>query len=245
MRLIILDTETTGFSADKGDRLVEVGCVEVINRKITGDVFHRYCNPERDMPQEAFNVHGLSESFLSDKPLFKNIAVELMAYLDGAKLVIHNADFDMGFLAWEYAHCGACKDFSALFEVIDTLTMAREKHPGQRNSLDALCKRYHVDSSERELHGALLDAELLARVYLAMTGGQGKLFAMDETSATVSRPSEQSVKQVVLGDPNVVIAPDQEDIQAHQDYIIRMSQQSPTVYQTFSDSILKASNDSV
>ena len=218
MRWVVLDTETTGLSADQGDRLVEVGCVEIVNRQLTGNDYHTYCCPERDMPEEAYQVHGLSEAFLSDKPLFKTIAADLMDYLQGATLIIHNAAFDLGFLDKEFELCGACVGYSKSADVIDSLSVAREKHPGQRNTLDALCKRYHIDLSERKLHGALLDARLLADVYLAMTGGQGALFA----SATQQVAAQTSVKQskhAPLSDVGLVVTLSESERQAHSDYI--------------------------
>jgi DNA polymerase III subunit epsilon len=183
-RLVVLDTETTGFNPAEGDRLVEIGCVEVIDRKITGCTYHQYLNPQRSMPEEAFKVHGLSEAFLSDKPIFRHVAPAFWAFCSGATLVIHNASFDLRFLDAELAplhlFAGRVEDQCP---VLDTLKMAREKYTGQRNTLDALCKRFGVDNTSRALHGALLDAKLLADVYLAMTGEQYALFAEDEPGA--------------------------------------------------------------
>lgn len=218
MRWVVLDTETTGLSAHQGDRLVEVGCVEIINRELTGNNYHSYCCPERDMPEEAYRVHGLSEAFLSDKPLFKTIASDLMNYLQGATLIIHNAAFDLGFLDNEFELCGICEAYSKTADVIDSLDVAREKHPGQRNTLDALCKRYHIDLSERQLHGALLDARLLADVYLAMTGGQGALFASG-AQQMVAQTSIHHSKHTPLSDVGLVVALSESERQAHEDYI--------------------------
>jgi DNA polymerase III subunit epsilon len=170
MREIVLDTETTGLDPARGDRLVEIGCVEIVNRFLTGRVFHRYINPQRAMPIEAFNVHGLSEAFLSDKPLFSEIADEFLAFIAEDTLVIHNASFDIGFLNHELKRLG--KGPIAQTRVIDTLTLARRRHPGQQNSLDALCQRYGIDNSRRTKHGALLDSEILAEVYAELTGGR-------------------------------------------------------------------------
>jgi DNA polymerase-3 subunit epsilon len=170
MREIVLDTETTGLDPLRGDRLVEIGCVEVVNRFVTGQVFHRYINPERPMSPEAFAVHGLSDSFLSDKPVFRDVAADFLAFIGDDPLVIHNASFDMGFLNAELKRLK--KGPLAGDRVVDTLMIARRKHPGQQNSLDALCARYGIDNSRRTRHGALLDAEILAEVYAELTGGK-------------------------------------------------------------------------
>lgn len=181
-RQIVLDTETTGLSHQSGDRLIELGCLEMINRKLSGRSLHFYFNPDRVVAEGALKVHGISNEFLSSKPRFYEHAVEVMDFIKGAELVIHNADFDIGFLNAELAllrgnpygvienHCS----------VLDTLALARQLHPGQRNSLDALCQRYQVSNTHRKLHGALLDAEILANVYLLMTGGQEQLFVSDD-----------------------------------------------------------------
>lgn len=178
-RLIVLDTETTGLSADNGDRVIELGCVELINRKLTGHNLHLYFNPERDSHPDALRVHGLTTEFLSDKPLFTEKARVILDYLYGAQLIIHNAPFDMGFLDKEFLRLGLPALTTQVQGVTDTLTMAKEMFPGKRNSLDALCDRLEVDNSGRTLHGALLDAELLADVYINMTRGQNAL-VMDE-----------------------------------------------------------------
>jgi DNA polymerase-3 subunit epsilon len=183
MRQIVLDTETTGLEPADGHRVIEIGCVEVIERQLTRGNFHRYLNPDRDIDAGAEAVHGISNAFLKDKPRFADIAEAFIDYVRGAELVIHNAAFDVGFLNHELrlwrADAPAIEDLCA---VTDTLTLARTMHPGQRNSLDALCKRYDIDNSRRELHGALLDAEILADVYLAMTGGQVSLHLGGEVS---------------------------------------------------------------
>ncbi len=170
MREIVLDTETTGINAQSGDRIVEIGCVELLNHLPTGRVFHVYINPERAMPQEAFNVHGLSDAFLSDKPKFAEICDEFRAFVAGARLVIHNAAFDVGFLNAEMGRLGHPP--IPMTDAVDTLTIARRKHPGAANSLDALCLRYGIDNSRRTKHGALLDAEILAEVYIELIGGR-------------------------------------------------------------------------
>jgi DNA polymerase III subunit epsilon len=180
VRQIVLDTETTGLEVSQGHRVIEIGCVELVNRKPTGNHYHQYINPQREIDQGAIEVHGITDDFLADKPAFAAIAGSFLEFIRGAELVIHNAPFDVGFLNSELQRLpagGGCVE--DLCTVTDTLVMARSKHPGQRNSLDALCQRYQVDNAQRDLHGALLDAEILADVYLAMTGGQTALQLSD------------------------------------------------------------------
>lgn len=176
MRQIVLDTETTGLEASQGHRIIEIGCVELFNRRLTGRHYHQYINPEREIDAGAFQVHGISNDMLADKPKFAQISAEFLAFVGDADLIIHNAAFDIGFINAEFARL---QPRPATIEtkriVIDSLLLARAKHPGQKNNLDALCKRYGVDNSQRDLHGALLDAEILADVYLLMTGGQTAL----------------------------------------------------------------------
>jgi len=188
LRQVILDTETTGLSAENGDRVVEIGCVELVGRRLTGRNLHFYLNPERDSHEEALRVHGLTSEFLADKPKFAQIAAELSAYLEGAEIIIHNAAFDVGFLDKEFERAGMPPLDQFVETVTDTLRMAKTLYPGKRNSLDALCERLGVDNSGRTLHGALLDAELLADVYIALTRGQETLLmdlsdARDESGA--------------------------------------------------------------
>lgn len=176
MRRIVLDTETTGLSADKGHRIIEIGCVELDNRRLTGKTFHTYLQPDRDIDEGAKRVHGITEDFLKDKPRFKDIMHEFLLFIKDAELIIHNAPFDLSFLNMELLLQNPnAKNLESICPVIDTLLMAREKHPGLKNNLDALCKRYNVDNASRTYHGALLDAQILADVYLAMTGGQESL----------------------------------------------------------------------
>ncbi len=175
MRQIILDTETTGLETADGHRVIEIGCVELIDRRPSGNRFQQYINPEREIEDGALEVHGISQEFLRDKPVFADVADDLLAFVEGAELIIHNAPFDIGFLDYELSLLGRPDRMGDHVSVLDTLELARDLHPGQRNSLDALCKRYEVDNSSRTLHGALLDAEILADVYLAMTGGQSDL----------------------------------------------------------------------
>src|SRR6188768_2810208 len=193
MRQIVLDVETTGLEASAGHRIIEIGCVEILNRRPTGQKFHRFLNPEREIDAGALAVHGIELSRLAQAPKFAQIAVELIAFIEGAELIIHNAPFDVGFLDAEFARLSETRTVAQVCKVLDTLSLARSLHPGQRNSLDALCKRYSVDNTKRELHGALLDAGILVDVYLAMTGGQSAL-ALDAgnrdaaRSATISLP---------------------------------------------------------
>ncbi|HXH04115.1 MAG TPA: DNA polymerase III subunit epsilon, partial [Candidatus Competibacteraceae bacterium] len=195
MRQVVLDTETTGLDPAQGHRVIEIGCVELVNRRHSGRHFHHYLQPDREIDAEAIQVHGISNEFLADKPRFADIAAEFLAFVDGAELVIHNAAFDVGFLNHELrlydpAHPG----LENLCRVLDTLVLARQLHPGQRNTLDALCKRYGVDNSQRTLHGALLDAEILADVYLAMTGGQVALGL--EEAASLSEVGRETMSEV-------------------------------------------------
>ena len=182
MRQIVLDTETTGLNPRTGDRVIEIGCVELENRMLTGNNYHCYINPERDSEEGALAVHGLTTDFLSDKPKFAEIAASLQQYIDGAEVIIHNAPFDLGFLNAEFKRLNLPIFSEQVGSVIDTLVQAKEMHPGKRNSLDALCDRYGVSNAHRKLHGALLDAELLADVYLSMTRGQNSLVMEDEIS---------------------------------------------------------------
>jgi DNA polymerase-3 subunit epsilon len=176
MRQVVLDTETTGLETSEGHRIIEVGCIEVLDRRVTGKVFHTYINPEREVDAGALEVHGIDNRFLRDKRRFAEVAEELLEFVRGAELVIHNAAFDVGFLNSELVRMRhPVTEIQGVCGVLDTLELARRQHPGQKNSLDALCKRYSVDNSGREYHGALLDAQLLAEVYLAMTGGQAAL----------------------------------------------------------------------
>ncbi|WGL17363.1 DNA polymerase III subunit epsilon [Microbulbifer bruguierae] len=200
MRQIVLDTETTGLDPKSGHRIIEIGCVELINRKLTGRHYHQYINPEREVDDGAIEVHGITNEFLVDKPVFSQIVDEFMAFCDGAELVIHNAPFDVGFINAELRRLGSSRwqNVSAHCSVLDTLALARERHPGQKNNLDALCKRYFVDNSQRDLHGALLDAEILADVYLMMTGGQTDL-ALAGADKSSERKEDKAEQQSEAG----------------------------------------------
>ena len=214
MRQIVLDTETTGLSAADGDRIIEIGCVELLNRKLTGRNLHHYINPERDSHEEALRVHGLTTEFLSDKPKFAAIASELLDYLKGAdQLVIHNAAFDIGFLNAELARLGLPPVTHCVPEVLDTLVMAKEMFPGKRNGLDALCDRLGVDNSGRKLHGALLDAELLADVYINMTRGQDALVMEADGQDSIDTDEVLVVDLSALALP--VIRANENEVQAH------------------------------
>ena len=215
MRQIVLDTETTGLNPRTGDRIIEVGCVEIVNRKLTGNNFHRYINPERDSDEAALAVHGLTTEFLSDKPKFHEIVDELRAFVQGAEVIIHNAPFDLGFLNHEFQRLGLPPFTSHCAGVIDTLVQAKELHPGKRNSLDALCDRYEISNAHRKLHGALLDSELLADVYLAMTRGQNSL-TMD-VSVEASAGGEL-LDAGPLGEI-IVLAASAEELAAHDEVL--------------------------
>ena len=216
MRQIVLDTETTGLESSEGHRIIEIGCVELIDRRISGNTYHQYIQPDRQIDAGAIEVHGITNESLADKPRFADIAAEFLAFIKGAELVIHNAPFDVGFIDHEFRMLTAPPgNVAEHCKVLDTLVMARRMHPGQRNSLDALCKRYEIDNSQRELHGALLDAEILADVYLMMTGGQVSL-SLD--SRTDSQGNQQRVEiQRVAADrePLRVIRASEAECQAH------------------------------
>ncbi len=216
MRQIVLDTETTGLEHDNGDRIVEIGCIEIYDRRITEHHFHRYLNPDRPVAGGALEVHGITDEFLKDKPRFADIVDEFLAFIEGAELVIHNAPFDVGFLDAELARLDRSPRIQTtdVSSVLDTVALARELHPGQRVSLDALCKRYEIDNSNRQLHGALLDAQLLADVYLLMTGGQVDLgLRLDRSSETdASSGGTQGLDLARL----VSRQASDEELQAHQ-----------------------------
>ena len=217
MRQIVLDTETTGLSTAQGHRVIEIGCVELVNRRLTGREYHRFLDPERDIDEGAERVHGISRADLDGQPRFADVVDELLEFLQDSELVIHNADFDVGFLEHELKLMNHPKpDITDHAMVLDTLTLAREMHPGQRNSLDALCKRYEVDASGRDVHGALIDAELLARVYLAMTGGQTAL-SLDEDDNEFAYAGEEVVVRPRRKDLNlVVVEPSDAELAAHE-----------------------------
>ena len=230
-RQIVLDTETTGLSPAAGHRVIEIGCIEIQDRNVTRNSLHLYINPEREIDAGAMRVHGITNEFVSDKPLFKEVIKEFLAFVQGAELIIHNAPFDVGFLNHEMTLCG--RHFGRLEDhctITDTLVMAREKHPGQRNSLDALCQRYSVDNSNREYHGALLDSQLLAQVYLYMTGGQKQLFALEEESSDTTLV-HNSVRPVSAErDMLAVISPSAEELTQHQAYLDALQKKGNCVW---------------
>lgn len=215
MRQIVLDTETTGLEPTQGHRIIEIGCVELVNRRKTDNNFHVYLNPEREIEDGAFDVHGISNEFLADKPKFADVAQELIEFIRDSELVIHNAPFDVGFLNAELKKLGRkWGKIDDYCQVVDTLLLAREKHPGQKNNLDALCKRYEIDNSKRDLHGALLDAQILLDVYLAMTGGQETLLLDDSTLEQELTSGDTRLN----GDrkPLPVIEPSTDELVAHE-----------------------------
>ena len=212
MRQVILDTETTGLSPESGDRIIEIGCVELVNRRLTGRTLHFYVNPERRNSVDAFKVHGLSDEFLADKPLFGEVVDELLDFVRGAEIIIHNAAFDIGFLDVELRRIGRPCFASHDVRICDSLSMARDSFPGKSNSLDALCKRLEVNNAGRELHGALLDAGLLAEVYIRMTRGQGAL-VIDSADAFAAELAARPIDFALL--TLVVIEPDDEELLAH------------------------------
>jgi len=232
MRQIVLDTETTGLETSRQHRIIEIGCVELIDRRLTRNDFHVYLNPEREIDAGAEAVHGLSTKFLSNKPLFKDVVQDLLDYIDGAELIMHNAPFDVGFLDHELRLLN--QNHATIEErcnVLDTLPLARQMHPGQRNSLDALCKRYSVDNSKRDLHGALLDAQLLADVYLAMTGGQSTLFSEDNNAKS---QSDSGIKVIDSSLKLVTHRASETEEKKHQEFLNKISSNSgPTLWQQF------------
>ncbi len=216
MRQIILDTETTGLETKQGHRIIEIGCVEQVDRRLTGNNFQQYLQPDREIDAAAAEVHGISDEFLADKPRFGDIVGDFIDYIRGAELIIHNAPFDVGFINYELSLLGGewaqLEDYCS---VTDTLALAKKMHPGQRNSLDALCRRYDIDNSHRELHGALLDAEILSDVYLAMTGGQAAL-ALDGFSSGFQGEQEEDIRRLPSGRaPLVVVRANAEELTAH------------------------------
>ena len=216
MKQIVLDTETTGLEPKQGHRIIEIGCVELINRRETKRNFHQYLNPEREIEDGAYNVHGLSNEFLSDKPRFADIAQDFIDFIKDSELIIHNAPFDVGFINSELKLMGKTwgqvEDYCKVF---DTLLLAREKHPGQKNNLDALCKRYDVDNSNRDLHGALLDAEILLDVYLGMTGGQTDL-SLEQIEIKKSNENENRHETNKKITKEIIIEPTKTELSKHQ-----------------------------
>jgi DNA polymerase-3 subunit epsilon len=231
-RQIVLDTETTGLRPEEGHRIIEIGAIEIIDRRLTSNDRHFYINPERPIDEGAFKVHGISTQFLSDKPVFATIADEFLDYIQGAELIIHNAPFDLNFLDHEYRWYNQHHSrISDLCGIIDTLAMARKRHAGQRNSLDALCKRYEVNNTHRQLHGARLDALLLAEVFLRMTGGQNSLFENQIIVNTTKKPPETSQANAEKKQSNihVILASDDEQL-SHEQYLEKMQKKGACLW---------------
>ncbi len=216
MRQIVLDTETTGLEAHLGHRIIEIGCVELVDRALTGNQFHQYLQPDREIDEAAMDVHGITNEFLEDKPRFVDIAQDFIEYVTGAELIIHNAPFDVGFIDSELSMLdGEWDKLSQYCTITDSLVLAKKMHPGQRNSLDALCKRYEIDNSHRELHGALLDAEILSDVYLALTGGQTALM-LDNFASGMDGATKPEIRRVTQDRPALrVVAAGEEELLAH------------------------------
>jgi DNA polymerase III subunit epsilon len=234
MRQIIVDTETTGLEPEQGHRIIEIGCVEVINRRPTGRTFHRYVRPDREVDPGALQVHGITNEFLTNQPRFEEIVAELLEFISDAELVIHNAPFDVAFLDAEFKRLpNVGRRVVDICKVLDTLALARQMHPGQRNNLDALCKRYSVDNSNREFHGALLDARILLDVYLAMTGGQGALTLGDTVSSVVT--TAQNARAARPAGELVVVAADEEEFALHEVALVAIDKSSggKTLWRTF------------
>ena len=227
MRQVVLDTETTGIGAEKGHRIIEIGCVELIDRKLTGRHYHQYVNPQRPSDEEAIGVHGITDEFLADKPVYGQVAQAFYDFIEGAELVIHNAPFDVGFMDAEFRRINMPMT-NTFCTVLDTLVMARDMRPGQRNSLDALCRSYGIDNSHRELHGALLDAEILADVYLMMTGGQTDLMLMAESADKASGESGISQEAILQVDRQAlsVIHATVNELSSHNDIMDLLDKKS-------------------
>ncbi len=227
MRQIVLDTETTGLEPADGHRIIEIGCVELVNRRLTGNTYHQYLQPDRQIDAGAIEVHGITNEMLADKPRFADVARDFLDFVSGAELVIHNAPFDVGFLNHELKRLGAqWGRIDACCRVLDTLTMARQLHPGQKNNLDALCKRYSIDNSRRELHGALLDAEILADVYLAMTGGQTTL-SLGGSGATAGPAQAGVIRRVAANRPALrVVRATADEAAAHDERLAAIDKAS-------------------
>jgi len=230
MRYVVLDTETTGMPVTDGHRIIEIGCIELEGRQPTGRHYHVYLQPDRQIDEGAIAVHGITDDYLKDKPRFKDIADEFFEFINGAELVIHNAPFDIGFMSNEFALLGQSdrSDINAYCTVLDTLVMARGRHPGQRNNLDALCKRYGIDNSGRDLHGALLDAEILAEVYLAMTGGQTNLSLSGDSGDEGNGFVRASAVRRISADrePLKVLPATAQELEAHQNFLARIKKAS-------------------
>jgi len=221
MRQIVLDTETTGLDPTKGHKIIEIGCVEIVNRRVTQTHYHQYIQPDRKIDVAAVAVHGITDEFLVGKPYFRDVANAFLAFVRGAELIIHNAPFDVGFINSELSLLGGLESIESICHITDTLVMARDRFPGQRNSLDALCKRFKVNNAHRELHGALLDSEILAEVYLAMTGGQISLSFGDEDKSE-SHLDPHIVRISKARSPLLVLQANPHELEAHEAHLDRI-----------------------
>jgi len=225
-RQVVLDTETTGLETSQDHRIIEIGCVELVNRRLTGRHYHQYVNPEREIDQGAMEVHGITNEYLADKPIFSSVSAEFLEFIRGAELIIHNAPFDVGFINHEFGKLDNAEPVANHCSVIDTLVMARQRHPGQKNNLDALCKRYGVDNSKRDLHGALLDAEILADVYLLMTGGQVDLVLGSHGSQRDGQVQSDIRRLSTERTPLKIIRASQADLELHGKKLAQIDQAS-------------------
>ncbi|MBY4677258.1 DNA polymerase III subunit epsilon [Marinobacterium arenosum] len=228
MRQIVLDTETTGIDPKDGHNIIEIGCVEMVGRKLTGATYHQYVKPDREVDAEAISVHGITNEFLADKPKFREVMQEFLDFIRGAELVIHNAAFDVGFIDTELARNGIKERVHDICTVVDTLAVARKKHPGQKNNLDALCRRYGIDNSHRELHGALLDSEILADVYLMLTGGQTALM-LDSRGGSDGDGDQEAgeIRRIAADRYNLAVLPaSDEELAEHQAFLKMLDRKS-------------------
>lgn len=229
MRQIVLDTETTGLEPSQGHRIIEIGCVELLDRKLTGNTFHQYINPERNVDDGAIEIHGITNEFLADKPFFADIFDDFIEFVKGSELVIHNAPFDVGFINHEIKLLEnksgqSINTIDTSCTILDTLKLARDNHPGQKNNLDALCRRYYIDNSNRQLHGALLDSEILADVYLAMTGGQTSL-SLDDVSGHTGKA--EAIRRLSAARSALLVqAASDDELKAHEDYLTLLEKKS-------------------
>jgi DNA polymerase-3 subunit epsilon len=217
-RQIVLDTETTGLEVNEGHNIIEIGCVEMVKRKLTGNTYHQYIKPDRDIDAEAIEVHGITNEYLADKPRFAEVADAFLEFVRGAELIIHNAAFDVGFLDKELERNGYAERIAEICTITDSLLLARRKHPGQKNNLDALCRRYEIDNSHRELHGALLDSEILADVYLALTGGQTSL-QLGHGDHSDDEGGDEPIRRVEGAADLPIITAGQAELEAHEAFL--------------------------
>jgi DNA polymerase-3 subunit epsilon len=226
MRQIVLDTETTGLEPSQGHNVIEIGCVEMIKRRLTGNNYHQYIKPDRDSDEDAIRIHGITNEFLADKPKFSQITAEFIEYVRGAELVIHNAPFDVGFLNAELKRNGCPERIEDICSIVDSLQLARRKHPGQKNNLDALCRRYGIDNSHRELHGALLDSEILADVYLMITGGQTNLLLAGDEEGMSSDGMIEVKKLANIAQGMTVIRATEKELEEHDEFVNLLDKKS-------------------